>query len=101
MITDPTQAVRRAAEVLAFDRWPDQTVQDDPEVIEVMWPVAHEALTDALDVAEIADVLKKHRLDGRKSWSRGVCICGWIGERTDHETHVAAALHVALTGEKP
>jgi hypothetical protein len=83
--TEPTPAVARASALLFGHSL----------------GAVHEVVVAVLDVEEITNVLRAHRLDGRKSWSRAVCICGWIGERTDHETHVAAALHVALTGEKP
>lgn len=85
MSTNPTPAVQRASALL-FGHSLD---------------TVREVVVAVLDVEEMANVLRAHRLDGRKSWSRAVCICGWIGERTDYETHVAAALHVALTGEKP
>lgn len=41
---DSEAQIRRIAEELAYDRWPDQTVQDDPEVIDVCEPLARRIL---------------------------------------------------------
>lgn len=41
---EPIQHEYEVAQIIAYDRWPDQTVQDDPELIETCRPLARQII---------------------------------------------------------
>lgn len=92
MSTANTTAIHEAAKALAEEFGED--LHQDHEVL------AATVIEAALGSANLAEVLKRHRLDGLKTYgSRSVCACGWVGHLSDHEAHVAAAVRVVLLGE--
>lgn len=41
---EPRDYEYEVAQIIAYDRWPDQTVEDDPELIEACRPLAKQII---------------------------------------------------------
>lgn len=96
-----TTPIWRLAEELAYQRYPDQTVQDEPDLIDLMVPDARAALTAAIgSVEETARVLHPEAFEPwepkseRHARIRGLQMAGRMLNAKRH----AERLHAWLLG---